>query len=389
MAQNSYASLRGFSVALKVCSRLRGDIALSFLLLLPACASTPPSIRTAGCNETIDQTCYPVWFASNRKPLSDTDLDSGLGDATDESIHYGRRIVAVPNVPLNNSVKRAQPAILDDSPTIALDRDSDLSELVAWEGDMQSVLAALNPQDRDVVVYIHGFGTSFDQAVQQAATLGAALRVPGIMAMFSWPSQGKHSPLSYLADITSVENSEEELAGFLAHLGRLAGPGHVHVIAHSLGVYGFLRSMQSATARAQILEPQMHFGQIIFAAPDIDERLFRRLSAVVTPLSKRTTLYVADEDFAVKASELLHGDRRMGLLPIGSPIDAIDTIEVLGRPSKVEVGHSYFRDAPTVLRDIQTLLYFGESPEERHARNGFPVADDRQRMQAWIIHNQN
>ncbi len=79
----------------------------------------------------------------------------------------------------------------------------------------------------------------------------------------------------------------------------------------------------------------------------------------------------------------------MGLLPIGSPIDAIDTIEVLGRPSKVEVGHSYFRDAPTVLRDIQTLLYFGESPEERHARNGFPVADDRQRMQAWIIHNQN
>jgi esterase/lipase superfamily enzyme len=239
------------------------------------------------------------------------------------------------------------------------------------------------------VVYIHGFGNTFEQAAEQAATLGVALRVPGVMAMFSWPSQGKQGPLSYLRDISSLENSEDELAEFLARLGRLAGPGHVHIIAHSLGVNGFLRSMQSATARAQILAPKMHFGQIIFAAPDVNARLFRRLATTVAALSSRTTLYIAHEDMAVKASEFLHGDHRIGLLPTDPLTGAMDTVEVMGRPSNLDVGHSYFRDAPGVLKDIQTLIYFGESPKKRQQRNGAPVPDEPLRKQAWIIHNQN
>ncbi len=370
--------------------RLRECIALSFLLLLTACASNHPPISNAECADKFNQTCYPVWFATNRAHVPAIDADRGFGDATDDSTHYGRLIVPVPTALLKSSVEQSRPRdVSDDPPMVVLRSNRVLGDPTAWESDISSVLSGLDQRDRDVVVYIHGFGTSFDQGAQEAAALGAALRVPGIMAMFSWPSQGKHSPLNYLADITSMENSEEELAGFLARLGRVAGPGRVHIIAHSLGVYGFLRSLQSATARAQILEPQMHFGQVILAAPDINERLFRRLSAVLTPLSKRTTLYVADEDLAVRASELLHGDRRIGLLPISPPLDAIDTIEILGRSSKVEVGHSYFRDAPVVLRDIQTLLYFDESPEERHARNGFPVAGDSQQTQAWVIRNQN
>ena len=370
--------------------RLRECIAHSFLLLLTACASNPPPISTTECADKLTQTCYPVWYATNRAHVSAVDAESGFGDATDGSTRYGKLIVAVPNVALIKPAESAQRrGIIADSPTIALHNSNSLADPGAWESDISSVLSVLDQRDRDVVVYLHGFGTSFDQGAQEAATLGAALRVPGIMAMFSWPSQGKHSPLNYLTDITSVENSEEELAGFLARLGRIAGPGRVHIIAHSLGVYGLLRSMQSATARAQILEPQMHFGQVILAAPDINERLFRRLSAALTPLSKRTTLYVADEDLAVRASELLHGDRRIGLSPISPPLDAIDTIEILGRSSKVEVGHSYFRDAPVVLRDIQTLLYFDESPEERHVRNGYPVAGDSQQTHAWIIRNQN
>jgi esterase/lipase superfamily enzyme len=37
-----------------------------------------------------------------------------------------------------------------------------------------------------------------------------------VMAMFSWPSQGKHGPLNYLADITAIENSEDELGVWAA-----------------------------------------------------------------------------------------------------------------------------------------------------------------------------
>jgi esterase/lipase superfamily enzyme len=263
----------------------------------------------------------------------------------------------------------------------------DFSDAAAWE---RAVLSTLDCDTRDVVVFIHGYDNTFDQTAEVAANLGATLKLPGVMAFFSWPSRGRQDPLNYLWDLTAVENSEEEIAGFLARLGRIAGPGRVHIIAHSLGAYGLLRALQSATARAEILEPKMHFGQIIFAAPDMDERLFRRLVGIIPKLAQRITLYVADQDMAVFASEFIHGDQRIGLLPSVPPVpilDGIDTIEVLGRRSRVELGHSYFRDAPDVFRDIQTLIHYGEAPALRELRNGFPIPDAPSRGAAWVIRN--
>jgi esterase/lipase superfamily enzyme len=365
-------------------------IALSTSLLLAACVSTPVQTAKTHCPDEFSASCYPVWFATNRKPLAATDASKGFGGETDESSHYGRVVIAVPGVRMDKSPDSALwQRLAEGTKPIALNSARTLVDPVAWEKDVRSVFSVLHPKDRDVVVYIHGFGNTFEQAAEQAASLGAALRVPGVMAMFSWPSQGKQGPLNYLRDITALENSEDELAEFLARLGRLAGPGHVHIIAHSLGVNGFLRSMQSAAARAQILAPKMHFGQIILAAPDVNARLFRRLATTVAAMSGRTTLYIAYEDMAVKASEFLHGDHRIGLLATDAQVGAMDTIEVLGRPSNLDVGHSYFRDAPGVLKDIQTLIYFGESPQKRQQRNGAPVPDGPPRKQAWIIHNQN
>ena len=342
------------------------------------------------CANEFTARCYPVWFATNRAPRVATDLSQGFGDVTDDSIHYGRVVVPLSNVPVSLApVTHLWGRLTESGPGIPLEPGGAQTDALGWAHDLRHVVSGFDPKERDIVVYIHGFGVSFDDAAEQAAQLGSRLRVPGVMAMFSWPSHGRQGPLNYLSDLTAVENSEEELADFLARLGRLAGPGRVHVIAHSLGVYGFLRALHAATAQAQIIEPKMHFGQIILAAPDIDERLFRRLVRVAPALSEKTTLYVADEDLAVRASERSHGDRRAGLLPTSPLVGAIDTIEVLGRASRVQVGHSYFRDDPSVLKDIQTLIYFGESPAERQQRNGFPLTGQPPRRASWVIRNEH
>ena len=369
--------------------RLWRWLAVAAPLLLAACASTELQAPQPVCANEFTAHCYPVWFATNRAPLDRADLSLGFGDSTDDSVHYGRVLVPLPPVPAASApVSQLWSRLADPAQAIALQDGHRLNDSAAWERDLHQVLSVLDPKERDVVVYIHGFGNSFEETAEQAAMLGATLRVPGVMAMFSWPSHGKQGPFNYLSDLTAVENSEEELAGFLARLGRMAGSGRVHIVAHSLGVYGLLRSLQSATAQAQIIEPKMHFGQIILAAPDIDDRLFRRLVAVVPALCEKTTLYVADADLAVKASELIHGDHRVGLLPTAPLTGGIDTVEVLGRASRVEVGHSYFRDGPGVLKDIQTLIYFGESPPLRQQRNGFPLAADPPRPDTWSIRNE-
>lgn len=351
---------------------------------LSACASNEIRSSVDPCPAETNADCYPVWFATNRKPNDDRDLGKGFTDITDDSVHYGRVAVSVPRVQPNPSM--SAPGALQLR-AIAGRENATFPDSTDWERDAQSMLTSIDSDRRDVVVFIHGFGTPFDRAGEEAATLGVKLGVHGVMTMFSWPSQGKRDPLNYLSDLTAMENSEDQLAEFLAHLGSIAGPGRVHVIAHSLGVYGFLRSLQSATAQAKIIQPKMRFGQVIFAAPDVDARLFKRLAAGVPAISSKVTLYVSDEDYAVKASEFIHGDRRIGLLPPVPHVDAMDTVEVLGRQSRVDIGHSYFRDVDQVLTDIQTLINFGESPGDRRKRNGFPLPDEAPNSSAWVIRN--
>lgn len=363
-------------------------IALSSLFLLAACASMGILTATTACTTGQSANCYTVWYATNRKPVDAADYGKGFTEATDDAVHYGKLTmpvtVAVAGITPEHAVQRR---VTGRAQLIYPGGRLDYGDASEWERGVRGVLSSLDVKERDVVVFIHGYANTFDQTAQVAANLGATLQIPGVMVFFSWPSRGWQDPLNYLSDLTAVENTEEELAGFLARLSRVAGPGRVHIIAHSLGAHGLLRALHSAAARAQILEPALRFGQIILAAPDMDERLFRRLVAVVPSLADRTTLYVSDEDMAVYASEILHGDHRIGLFPPIPIVVGVDTIEVIGRRSRVELGHSYFRDAPDVFRDIQTLIHYGESPLQRELRNGFPIPDDASRSSAWVIPN--
>ena len=73
-----------------------------------------------------------------------------------------------------------------DLPTRTADcSDEFRSNRYSWEHDVRSVFSVLDPRDRDLVVYTHEFGNTFKQAAEQAASLGATPRVPGVMAMFS------------------------------------------------------------------------------------------------------------------------------------------------------------------------------------------------------------
>ena len=84
----------------------------------------------------------------------------------------------------------------------------------------------------DLLVFIHGFNVSFEDALLRAAQLKYDLNFPGEMVLFTWPSRG--SLLSYLADLSSAELSGTPLAEFLAAIAE--GPWRrVHLLAHSMG----------------------------------------------------------------------------------------------------------------------------------------------------------
>lgn len=380
--------------------RLHALLAYLVASLLAACVATPPSPPVApaateaartramraddGCPAEFSGTCYPVWFGTNRKPLDPADPAKGFGAEVDERIHFGKRIVRIPSShrtgELGSPLWKRVLLQVDDRVTVD---PATLMSRNAFERDVRKFLSGLDASDRNVLVYIHGFNTSFDDAAQRAAQLGFDLKVPGITVLYSWPSRGSLS--AYVTDLSSIEASEAQIAEFLIAVSALADRGKVHIIAHSMGNRGLLRALHRATTQAS-LRAGTRFGQIFLSAPDISVAAFRQLASVYPQVAERTTLYVADQDKALAALEwLTEGGGRVGGAPPVLVLPGIDTVRVHDN-SLFRLGHNYFAEEPAVLRDIRALLYWREAPEGRRARNGWPVPDDAPDARgAWVI----
>jgi len=353
----------------------------------PTPAAEPPRMRSLAadtpCPAEFSGTCYPVWFGTNRKPLDARDPAQGFGAEFDDRMHFGKRIVRIPSShragELGSPLWRRLLTRVDDR--ITVEPASVMSE-AAFQREIRSFLAALDPSDRNVLVFIHGFNTSFDDATRRAAQLGFDLKVPGITALYSWPSRGNFG--AYLTDVSSIEASEEYLAEFLVKMTKMADRGKVHIIAHSMGNRGLLRAMHRATTQAA-MRAGTRFGQIFLAAPDVDAKLFRQLANVYPQVAERTTLYIADQDKALAALAWIAEGGRVGGAPPVLVLPGIDTVRVRGA-GLFQIGHSYVAEELDVLRDIRALLYWKESPERRRARYGWPVPDLTPGAQgAWVI----
>lgn len=367
-------------------------------LALAACAATPPPAPPApgevprtravrgddGCPSEFSGTCYPVWFGTNRRPLDPTDPGKGFGSDIDDRIHFGKRIVRIPTSHRTGELGSPlwKRLLLQVDDRITVDPATVMAQ-GAFERDVRKFLGGLDPSDRNVLVYIHGFNTGFDDAARRAAQLGFDLKVPGITVLYSWPSRGSVS--AYVSDLSSIEASEAQIADFLIAVSALADRGKVHIIAHSMGNRGLLRALHRATTQAA-LRSGTRFGQIFLSAPDISVSAFRQLASVYPQVAERTTLYVADQDRALAALEWFsEGGGRVGGAPPVLVLPGIDTVRVRGA-SLFRLGHSYFAEEPDVLRDIRAQLYWRESPERRRARFGWPVPDDAPDGRgAWVI----
>ena len=138
----------------------------------------------------------------------------------------------------------------------------------------------------------------------------------------------------------------------------------IHIIAHSMGNQGLFRVLEKLAK-----EPAAQkFGQIILAAPGIASRLFVDNVNLYIENSKRTTVYVSEEDKAMVASDVVHKNERLGYCPPVTTVEGIDTILV--KQSSIinklfGLNHSYFAEADSLLYDMKDLIKSNTNPENR------------------------
>jgi esterase/lipase superfamily enzyme len=324
---------------------------------------------------------YPVWYCTTRRHADPSDPSAGYSGQRDsrDSIHYGRCLVAIPKSHQFGSVGSAwwKRWLTSTDDRLRIVERAEIAREAFWTA-LRRELAQGQADEQQALVYVHGYNVSFDEAAIRAAQIGFDLKVPGAMAFFSWPSRG--TLRGYAADGASIEASEAAITDFLVRLASDSGASRVHVIAHSMGNRGLLRSIQRITAEAASTGG-IRFGQVFLAAPDLDVALFRDLAAFYPKVSERTTLYVSARDRALEASHWIHDFDRVGYAPPVTVVDGIDTIEVTGLDLSV-LGHGYFAEAHGVLYDMHHLLRHNTAPGSRirlHAKR------NREGISYWMI----
>jgi pimeloyl-ACP methyl ester carboxylesterase len=176
-------------------------------------------------------------------------------------------------------------------------------------GGARNRLGIPGPWHHGALVFVHGFNSSFEDAVDRAVVIKHRLRYDGMLILFSWPSESHNlpSPSTYSRDSASADQSVLALRRFLTTLAERTDPSRVHLIAHSMGSRVLAGALEAGVLPRTGRYRNRQFASVSFLAPDIDANVFKdRVVPTVHRNAARISLYATEGDRALAGSQELH-----------------------------------------------------------------------------------
>ena len=165
------------------------------------------------------------------------------------------------------------------------------------------------PENRRIILYIHGFNTFFSEAVYTTAQISHDAALPGVPVVFSWASRG--NVFDYAYDNNSANAARANLARVLKLLLQ-SDANKVSVVAHSLGNWLFMESIIQLKLSG-FTSNLAKVDLVFLASPDIDFDVFK---SQLRQLGKPPVPYyviISRDDQALGLSSLIAGGRpRLG-----------------------------------------------------------------------------
>jgi esterase/lipase superfamily enzyme len=279
-----------------------------------------------------------IFFETDREPAADGQIYTGERGVVDRLPLIGSGVIAAPPTP---------------NDTFPCSSQDELFKAIATQFDVK--------RGRALLVYIHGYYTSFKVAAQDALTLRKHLGFAGPMLLYSWPSKVT-SRLAYANDESNYQWSLAHWRDLIAALLQRFPGMPITFVSHSLGgrfaVDGMSLVRHFGCAKC--------VGRAIFFAPDVDsDALYGELARLgrcggappAAPVaSAPIQLYVSNRDVALSTSQRLHGHQRAGQAASEMIVcDGVDTVDVSYHRVADKAGHTYQTD-PGVLADARAAL---------------------------------
>lgn len=321
-----------------------------------------------------------IYFGTNRDPLpadNPTDFGSNFSPHGLADLRFGRAEVTGADFE-QIDIQVAPENLFSEPPQLG-------SEAV-----FQQVRQDMRQQAEDTLIFIHGFNTSFKDALRQTAQIHQVLTAPDPlnpgnplklnMCLFSWPSDGvflftnpdARSKVAYRNDRLDAAASGPAFArGFLKvvdFINRINREDRctqrLHLITHSMGAYVLRFAMQEIREFVEDHRIPRIFDQILLMAADEDDDAFDadHKLRLLPRTTRHISVYFNRGDLALWASDSLKGNpARLGtdgpLQPLQLPrnVYPIDCTGVVSRSADA-TEHSYHLNVERVIIDMQQVL---------------------------------
>lgn len=300
----------------------------------------------------------PVLYATDRQRVGRNfggELSSGGGlelgkTASVFSVDYGVNPEQVPGA------KRRQGGASEKMQ----ESEDRLSHDAFWS-DARSRGTLVHGRKPLLLLFVHGYRTSFAEAIERTARLATELQLPVVPMAYSWPSSG--STLGYWHDEDRVRASSLRFGEFLKDLLRNS-PLDVLLVCHSMGCRE-VSSALSDVANERVDARRLRW--VAFTAADVFTQEFRERWPAIRSLPANFAFYASDGDRALAMSTYLHwvsprlgyADTNLWAPPGGMTINASNASSIFDG-----IGHSYLVDNPKVGSDIASWVG-GVSPDDR------------------------
>jgi esterase/lipase superfamily enzyme len=345
------------------------------IVLSMPCAREPSVCGAQARTFSNDPRLVEFLFATDRIPQNGAQAVSFSGDRQ-SALTFGAVSVHVPETHKIGRIElpsvwkvwgielRHEP--LDEKKHFVL-RQLQIMTLDAWADLIRKT------QAKSALIFVHGFNTSFEDAVYRNAQIIYDLEYRGLSILYSWSSRG--SALDYRYDLDSALSGRDGFTFLLKKLRDDFGIERIDVLAHSMGNLLVLDALKNSAATAH----PARVDQLIMAAPDVPRDAFERQLPEIQKISAGTTLYASAADKALAASKLLAIYPRAGDVPTSGPIilPDLDTIDVTAIGDEfLGLNHTEFATNRSVMDDLKILIDNQQRASRLNQIKAFPETPD-------------
>ena len=265
----------------------------------------------------------------------------------------------------------------------------DLSDAARFRAALNGELSRLPKGKRDIVVFVHGYNTSFAEGLYRVAQLSQDLNVGGVKLAYSWPSAGRESGYAYDRDsAVFARDGLQELLEILA----TSQADNVLLVAHSMGALLTVETLRQISIAGHS-NTYSKLSGVVLMSPDIDVDLFKSQLARIRPLPKPFVIFSSRKDRALRVSALITGEtQRLGNLRSVDDLKGLGVLVVDLTNFKADgdwLNHSSIATSPNLMAILKSLPDMDKrlAPRVSGATIAFPGFTKLQKDGYWLVPN--